>query len=131
MSLRFLSGVSIPRPSEIFSADNVKSGGSDVPVEGGEANPEPVVNTIVRIILKNLGVAAALAAFPPTGIFGVDKYYVSWGEDNEVWKLGLIQTVLSVVIIGLIVSVPWMYLSTIVLIIGILWGGVWRPFTLQ
>ncbi len=73
---------------------------------------------------KNLGVAAALAAFPPTGIFGVDKYYVSWGEDNKAWQLGLIQTILSVFIIGLIVSVPWMYLSTIVLIIAILWGGL-------
>ena len=67
---------------------------------------------------KQLGVAAALAAFPPTGIFGVDKYYVG------AWKLGLVQTILSVLILGLIVSVPWMYLSTLVLIIAILWGGL-------
>ena len=71
---------------------------------------------------KHLGLAAALAAFPITGIFGVDKYYVSWGENNGAWKLGLAQTILSFLIIGLIVSVPWMYLSTIVLIVAILWG---------
>jgi hypothetical protein len=67
---------------------------------------------------KHLGVAAALAAFPVTGIFGVDKYYVG------AWKLGLIQTILSILVFGLIISVPWMYLSTIVLIIAILWGGL-------
>ena len=73
---------------------------------------------------KQLGVAAALAAFPITGIFGVDKYYVSWGEENGAWKWGLIQTILSVLIIGLIISVPWMYISIIVLIIAIFWGGL-------
>ena len=65
---------------------------------------------------KHLGIAAVLAAFPITGIFGVDKYYVG------AWKWGLAQTILSFLIIGLIVSVPWMYLSTIVLIVAILWG---------
>jgi len=72
---------------------------------------------------KQLGVAAALAAFPITGVFGADKYYVST-EENGAWKLGLAQTILSFLIIGLIISVPWMYLSTIVLIIAILWGGI-------
>ena len=73
---------------------------------------------------KQLGIAAALAAFPITGIFGVDKYYVSWGEENDAWKWGLAQTILSILVIGLFISVPWMYLSTIVLIIAIFWGGL-------
>ena len=72
---------------------------------------------------KQLGVAAALAAFPITGVFGADKYYVST-EENGAWKWGLIQTILSVLIIGLIISVPWMYISIIVLIIAIFWGGL-------
>ena len=65
-----------------------------------------------------------MAAFPITGIFGVDKYYVSWGEENDAWKWGLAQTILSILVIGLFISVPWMYLSTIVLIIAIFWVGL-------
>ena len=72
---------------------------------------------------KQLGIAAALAAFPPTGIFGVDKYYVSTRE-NKIWRFGLAQTLLTVSLIGLMISVPWMYISTFVLIIAILWGGI-------
>ena len=78
---------------------------------------------------KNLGVAAALAAFPPTGLIGADKYYVAWGEGKnknfwQQWKWGLLQTILTISLIGLLISVPWMYLSTFVLVIAILWGGV-------
>ena len=72
---------------------------------------------------KQLGVAAALAAFPITGVFGADKYYVSTKE-NGAWKLGLAQTILSILVLGLIISVPWMYLSTFVLVVAILWGGI-------
>ena len=71
---------------------------------------------------KQLGVAAALAAFPITGVFGADKYYVST-KKNGAWKLGLAQTILSILVFGLIVSVPWMYLSTFVLVVAILWKG--------
>ena len=62
---------------------------------------------------KSLGVAAALAAFPPTGLVGGDKYYVAWGEGKnknfwQQWKWGLLQTILTISLIGLLISVPWM-----------------------
>ena len=72
---------------------------------------------------KQLGFAAALAAFPITGVFGADKYYVSTRE-NKIWRFGLAQTLLTVSLIGLMISVPWMYISIIVLIIAIFWGGL-------
>ena len=83
---------------------------------------------------KSLGVAAALAAFPPTGLVGGDKYYVAWGEGKDKegkdktfwqqWKWGLIQTLLTISFVGLLISVPWMYLSTFVLVIAVLWRGI-------
>lgn len=67
--------------------------------------------------LPHKGVAAALAAFPLTGIFGIDKLYS--GTSRSWW----IQLVLSLTILGLIVSWPWAFASWIVLVFAILYGS--------
>ena len=75
------------------------------------------------------GIAALLAAF--LGPLGADKFYVG------ATALGVIQLVLSLTIIGLTFSVPWAYLSVVVLVVSILWGSVpmlypavnWAPTT--
>ena len=62
---------------------------------------------------KSLGVAALLAAFPLTGIFGADKFYVG------ATSMGVVQVILVCTIIGMIVSGPWSMLSEIVLCIAV------------
>lgn len=68
------------------------------------------------------GIAAILAAFPLTGAFGADKYYV--GLTN----LGIIQTILALTVVGLSISVPWAWLSTVLLVFAILSRGVPKIF---
>ena len=68
-------------------------------------------------VLPSKGIAAALAAFPLTGIFGIDKYYS--GTTRSWW----IQLALSLTIIGLFISGPWAFISWIVLVIAILYGS--------
>jgi len=76
-----------------------------------------------------LGIAALLAAFPLTGPLGIDKYYVG------ATKIGIIQTVLTLTIIGLFATVPWAAVSTLALVVAIFAGGmpflypgvVWAP----
>lgn len=75
------------------------------------------------------GIAFALSAF--LGALGVDKFYVG------AIGLGVIQLVLTLSIIGMLFSVPWAIVSTIVLGIAILTGGMpslypnvnWAPLT--
>jgi hypothetical protein len=67
--------------------------------------------------LPSKGIAAALAAFPFTGILGIDKYYS--GTSRPWW----IQLVLSLTIIGLFISGPWAIVSWIVLVFAILYGS--------
>ena len=61
------------------------------------------------------GTAALWAFF--LGIFGADKFYVG------ATGLGILQLVLTLTLIGLIVSVPWYYLTLLVLVISILGGA--------
>lgn len=77
------------------------------------------------------GVAALLAAIPITGVFGGDKYYVG------ATSLGVIQTILTITIIGLLISAPWAWISILALVVAILFGGLpflypsvnWAPTT--
>jgi hypothetical protein len=67
--------------------------------------------------LPSKGIAAALAAFPLTGVLGIDKLYS--GTTRPWW----IQLVLSLTIIGLFISGPWAIVSWIVLVFAILYGS--------
>lgn len=77
------------------------------------------------------GVAALLAAIPFTGIFGADKYYVG------ATSLGIIQTILTITIIGALFSIPWSVISALSLVLAILFSGLpflypkvnWAPTT--
>jgi TM2 domain-containing membrane protein YozV len=66
------------------------------------------------------------------GVFGADKFYL--GLTSQ----GIITLVLSLTVIGLFISIPWVYLSCIFLVISILWNGKpmlypdnikWAPLT--
>ena len=58
------------------------------------------------------GVASLLASIPIIGTMGVDKFYAG------ATSVGLIQLILSITIVGLLVSVPWSWISAVVLIIA-------------
>jgi hypothetical protein len=68
----------------------------------------------------SLGVAAILANLPISGWIGLDKYYIG------ATSIGIIQTILSLTIIGLIVTVPFSGICTLSLCLAILSGGL--PF---
>ena len=76
------------------------------------------------------GIALILAY--ALGIFGADKFYI--GLTTQ----GIIMLVLSITVIGLFVTVPWTYVSCLLLIISILWNSTpmlypkdikWAPIT--
>jgi len=52
------------------------------------------------------------------GPFGVDKFYVGSTD------LGVLQLLLTLSILGMLVSIPWAFLSTIVLGLAILTGSI-------
>ena len=74
------------------------------------------------------GIAAALAFFPLTGVWGADKHYVgSFGKSYSNAKTtAWVQTALAITLIGLLITIPWTWLSTLALVIAILTGGI--PF---
>lgn len=66
------------------------------------------------------------------GIFGADKFYL--GLTNQ----GIIMLILTLTVFGLFATVPWALLSSLFLVIGILWNGKpmlypdnikWAPLT--
>lgn len=65
---------------------------------------------------RSKGVAAILAALPVIGWIGGDKYYVG------ATGLGIAQTVLTLTIFGLLVTMPWAWLSAFALVLSILFG---------
>jgi TM2 domain-containing membrane protein YozV len=67
---------------------------------------------------KSKGVASLLAAFPVLGLFGADKYYVG------ATSLGILQTVLTLTIVGILISGPWTLLSIVMLLLSIFLGGI-------
>ena len=67
------------------------------------------------IIKPNKGVALILASL--FGPFGADKFYV--GAKSQ----GVIQLILSLTIIGLFVSIPWAFISTLGIVIAILYSS--------
>jgi hypothetical protein len=69
--------------------------------------------------MSSLGIASLLAVF--LGMFGVDKFYI--GQ----WQIGLIQLLLTLSIVGGIVSIPWQLLSISVLVGGILFSSIGLP----
>jgi hypothetical protein len=71
-------------------------------------------------LLPSLGVAAILATLPISGWIGLDKYYIG------ATSIGIIQTVLSLTIIGLIATIPYSAICVISLCLAILSGGL--PF---
>ena len=68
----------------------------------------------------SLGVAALLASFPLTGIIGVDKYYAG------ATMVGVIQTILSLTVIGILITGPWSAISAFALAVAVFTGGM--PF---
>ena len=78
---------------------------------------------------KSYGVALILSAL--FGPLGADKFYVG------ATGLGITQLVLSLTLIGLLISVPWAQLSTFTLTLAILFGTAtflypsvnWAPLT--
>jgi TM2 domain-containing membrane protein YozV len=73
------------------------------------------VYCFVNKMSKSKGAALLLASVG--GIFGADKFYI--GEPT----LGLIQMVLSLSIVGLVISIPLASLAVITLLIAIVAGG--------
>ncbi len=77
----------------------------------------------------SLGTAFLLSFF--AGVLGIDKFYVG------ATGLGILQLILTLTLIGLIISVPWALISSLVLAIAILSGGIpslypdvkWAPLT--
>lgn len=69
--------------------------------------------------MSSVGIASLLAVF--LGMFGVDKFYI--GQ----WQLGLVQLLLTLSIIGGIISIPWQLLSISVLVGGILFASGGMP----
>ena len=61
------------------------------------------------------GIALLLAYF--LGIFGADKFYL--GLTGQ----GIAMLILTLTLVGLIVTVPWTYLSSLFLVISILWNS--------
>lgn len=80
---------------------------------------------------KSKGMAAFLATFPVIGVFGADKYYAG------ATTFGIFQTILTLTITGLLITIPWSWLSSLVLILSIFMGGIpylyptvkWAPVT--
>ena len=66
------------------------------------------------IIKPNKGTALLLAAF--LGPLGADKFYVG------ATSLGVTQLILSICIIGLLVSIPWAFISVIGITIALLYS---------
>lgn len=75
-----------------------------------------------------LGVSAALAYFFLTGPWGADKHYVgSFGKSYSNAKTAAwVQTAIAITFIGLYITIPWSWMSTLALVISILFGSV--PF---
>jgi TM2 domain-containing membrane protein YozV len=79
--------------------------------------------------MKSKGTAVVLAGL--LGPFGADKFYVGATD------VGIIQLVLTLTIIGTVVSLPWAFLSTLTLVLVILFGSAtflypkvnWAPTT--
>jgi TM2 domain-containing membrane protein YozV len=65
--------------------------------------------------LKSSGTALVLASL--LGPFGADKFYV--GATTQ----GIIQLILTLTVIGGIISLPWAFLSTLTLVLFILMGS--------
>lgn len=66
--------------------------------------------------LPSQGIALFLAAIPPLGLFGADKFYL--GLTTQ----GIIMVLLTLTLVGCLITVPWTYLCILFLIISILWG---------
>jgi TM2 domain-containing membrane protein YozV len=79
--------------------------------------------------MKSKGTAVVLAGL--LGPFGADKFYVG------ATQAGIIQFLLTITIIGTVVSLPWAFLSTLTLVLVILFGSAtflypevnWAPTT--
>jgi TM2 domain-containing membrane protein YozV len=67
--------------------------------------------------MSSPGVAALLASLPLIGWAGADKFYIGR------WDIGLIQLILTITVIGSLVSIPWSILSAFVLLLGIVSVG--------
>jgi TM2 domain-containing membrane protein YozV len=63
---------------------------------------------------KSKGTALILAGL--FGPLGIDKFYVG------ATTIGLIQLVLTLTIIGLVISIPWAFISVLTLLLLILFG---------
>jgi len=66
---------------------------------------------------KKYSKGAALALAGLFGPFGVDKFYVGLPE------LGLIQILLTITIIGMVITLPWSAITIIGLVLAILFGS--------
>jgi len=67
---------------------------------------------------KSKGVASLLASMPIIGWAGADKYYVG------ATQLGVFQTVLTLLIIGMVITIPWAWISSVVLVLAVFLGGI-------
>lgn len=67
-------------------------------------------------MLYSQTIALLLNAFPLTGIFGGHYWYTG------LTTLALLQTILSLTIIGIFITLPISYLSAFILILSILFG---------
>lgn len=66
---------------------------------------------------KKYSKGAALALAGLFGPFGVDKFYVGLPE------LGLIQILLTITVIGMVITLPWSAITIIGLVLSILFGA--------
>jgi len=80
--------------------------------------------------LPSQGITLLLTYF--LGIFGADKFYL--GLTGQ----GIAMLLLTLTLFGLVITIPWTYLSCLFLVISILWNGKpmlypsniqWAPLT--
>ena len=65
-------------------------------------------------VLPSKGIALLLSSFG--GLVGADKFYVG------AIGYGVLQLVLTLTVVGMAISIPWMTISNFVLVISILFG---------
>ena len=67
--------------------------------------------------MSSQGIALILTSIPLINLFGADKFYLG------LYTQGIIMILLTLSLVGLLISIPWVYLCSVFLIISIFFTG--------